>query len=72
MVDTYTKWMLTIIATALVIITANNIMHMARAEIGYARVQICDERNCAQLIPFNARGEGEWVTMWGLPIVPAR
>ena len=71
MVDTYTKWMLTVIATALVVLTANDVMHMAFAQIGFSRVQICDERNCMQLYPISMNVQGRTATIWGLPVVRA-
>jgi hypothetical protein len=67
MVDTYTRWMLTIIAATLIVLTANNVMHVARADIGYARVQICDERVCSELLPLAQRVDGRQV--WALPVV---
>ena len=68
MVDKYTKWMLPIITAALVIIAANDIMHAALAQIGFSRVQVCDERNCAQLVPINVTIQGRIVSIWALPV----
>jgi hypothetical protein len=71
-VDTYTKWILTIIAAALVALVANNIVEIAHAQIAYARVQICDQQNCAQLYPITQSVQGRTVVTWGLPVVVTR
>ena len=68
MVDKYTRWMLSIIAAALVIIAVDEITHEALAQIGFARVQVCDERNCTQLVPIAANVQGRTVTLWALPV----
>ena len=44
MIDSYTKCVLTIIAIALTVLAANNMVKVATAQISYARVQICDEQ----------------------------
>jgi hypothetical protein len=72
MVDAYTKLMLTIIAAALVALAINNVVHMAQAQIAYARVQICDQQNCAQLYPITQSVQGRTVVTWGLPVVVTR
>ena len=72
MVDTYTKCILTIIAITLVILTVDNATKPARAQIGYAKVQICDENNCSQLVPIPQIVQGRTVFTWGVPVVPAR
>jgi type IV secretory pathway VirB3-like protein len=72
MVDTYTKSVLTIIATALVVLAANNVTHTALAQIGFARVQVCDEQNCARLVPIQQSAQGRTVITWSLPVAPAR
>jgi hypothetical protein len=72
MVDTYTKCILTIIAMALVVLAANKVTHTAFAQIGYARVQICDEQNCTGLVPIQQSVAGRTVITWGLPVVPSR
>ena len=69
MVDAYTKWILTIIAVALAVIAADELLHSARAQIGFSRVQICDVQNCAQLYPIQTSVQGRQVTLWALPIV---
>jgi hypothetical protein len=69
MVDTYTKWMLTIIATTLVVLAANNVLHTAVAAQNFARVQICDQQNCMHLYPIPTNVQGRTVTVWGLPVV---
>jgi hypothetical protein len=72
MVDMYTKSVLTIIATALVVLTANNVTHRALAQISFARVQVCDEQNCTRLVPVQQSMQGRTVTIWSLPVVPSR
>jgi hypothetical protein len=67
--DTYTKWVLTIIATALVILAANNVTQTALAQVGLARMQICDEQNCARMFPIRGNVQGRTVTIWALPVV---
>ncbi len=69
MIDAYTKWMLTVIALALTVIAAGELLHGARAQIGFSRVQICDVQNCAQLFPIQTSVQGRQVTLWALPIV---
>lgn len=73
MVDMYTKSVLTIIATALVVLAANNVTRTALAQISFARVQVCDEQNCTRLVPIQQSGvQGRTVTIWSLPVVPSR
>ena len=69
MTDMYTKWVLTIIAAALVILAGDRLVHTAFAQIGYARVQICDEQNCTQLIPTQQSAAGRTVIVWAVPVV---
>jgi hypothetical protein len=69
--DRYTKWMLGVIATTLTIIAANDLVHTAFAQIGFARVQICDERNCTQLFPITLPVQGRQAVVWGVPVVRA-
>ena len=60
MTDTYTKWVLTIIATALVILAANNVTQTALAQVSLARMQICDDlNNCSRMFPIRANVQGE-------------
>lgn len=72
MTDTYTKCVLTIIATALVVLAANDLTHTATAQSGATRVQLCDEQNCARLFPIPQNVQGRTVITWGLPVVGTR
>jgi hypothetical protein len=72
MIDTYTKSVLTIIATALVVLTANNITRTALAQVGFSRVQVCDEQNCARLVPIQQSEQGRTVITWSLPVIATR
>jgi type IV secretory pathway VirB3-like protein len=72
MIDTYTKSVLTIIATALVVLAANNVTRTALAQISFARVQVCDEQNCARLVPIQQSEQGRTVITWSLPVVSTR
>jgi hypothetical protein len=72
MVDTYTKFILTIIALALVVISVDKITGTAVAQIGYARVQVCDEQNCTRLTPIPRNVSGRTEIMWALPVVSTR
>jgi hypothetical protein len=72
MADKYTKFVLTTIAVALVVIAANNITRSAAAQIGYAKVQICDEQNCTRLIPIPQSVGGRTVYTWSVPVVTTR
>jgi hypothetical protein len=60
------------IATALVILAANNLVQSATAQIGFSRVQICDEQNCARLFSIPQTVQGRTVVTWGLPVVGTR
>jgi hypothetical protein len=71
MFDTYTKWMLTIIAITLIVIAVHDVIHTAVAQ-NFARVQICDPQNCMQLFPIATNVQGRTVTVWGMPIVQSR
>jgi hypothetical protein len=53
------------------IIAVNDLVHTAFAQIGFARVQICDERNCAQLLPITLPIQGRQAVVWGVPVVQA-
>ena len=66
--DIYTKAVLTVIAAALVAIAAGNIIHGATAQISYARIQICDEQNCTQLVPTQQSVGGRTVILWTVPV----
>ncbi len=73
MVDIYTKLMLAIIALTLVVLTAHDILHSARAQISFSRVQICDMQNCTGLFPYQANVTGRGVvTLWALPVASVR
>ena len=69
MTDTYTKCVLTIIATALVILAANNVTQTALAQVGLAKMQICDDQNCARMFPIRGNVQGKVGTIWALPVV---
>jgi hypothetical protein len=69
MADTYTKFVLTIIATALVVLAVNNLTHTATAQTGVTRVQVCDEQNCVGLFPIRQTVQGRTVITWGLPVL---
>jgi hypothetical protein len=69
MANIYTQGLLTIIALALSVLVIKEVMYPAQAQIGYARVQICDERNCLELVPFPVQVQGgRSGTMWALPV----
>jgi hypothetical protein len=68
MADRYTKWMLTIIATTLVVIAAHDVVYTAVAQ-NWARVQICDAQNCMDLYPVSTTVQGRTGIIWGLPVV---
>jgi hypothetical protein len=72
MIDSYTKCVLTIIAIALTVLAANNMVKVATAQISYARVQICDEQNCARLISTPQAVGGRTVNLWTLPVTATR
>ena len=67
--DIYTKCVLTVIAAALVVLAGENAVRAAFAQIGYARVQICDEQNCTQLIATQQSVAGRTVILWSVPVV---
>ncbi len=69
MADVYTKAVLSVIAIALTVIAADELVSGARGQIGFARVQICDVQNCAQLFPVQTTVQGRPVTLWALPTV---
>jgi|tagenome__1003787_1003787.scaffolds.fasta_scaffold14689461_1 hypothetical protein len=69
MTDIYTKCVLTVIVVAFVVLAGENLIRTALAQIGYARLQICDEQNCTQLIPTQQSVAGRTVIVWSVPVV---
>ena len=69
MVDIYTKTVLTIIAVALVAIAARGAIWPAAAQSDLQKVQLCDERDCANLYPILSYINGQPFTSYGLQVV---
>jgi hypothetical protein len=44
----------------------------ALAQIGFARVQLCDEQNCTRLVPIQQSAQGRTVVTWSIPVVSTR
>lgn len=65
----YTKIVLTVIATALSALAAQNAITLSRAEGQAAKVQICDEHACLRLSPIRKHSTvgGTFLT-FGLPV----
>jgi hypothetical protein len=70
--DRYSKTVLTVIATALVVIAVENAIRSAAATNSEPqRVQICDTQQCAELQPITDPpfGSTHVRISWGLPVV---
>jgi hypothetical protein len=68
--DTYTKFVLTIIAVALCVLVVQNVTARSNAQDAQLqRVQICDEGNCLNLAPLRKRtSRGERFLGIALPV----
>jgi hypothetical protein len=72
MTDPYTKSVLTIIAIALAVIAVRQVVPPATAQAGSTRVQLCDQQNCATLVPFQQIYQGRSYVAYGLPVSSTR